>query len=258
MGTPASHTATQSMAIGSVSGSTCNAASTPKAPLTPIANNGRKLSGWTWDARVDNWEQGFSRLQDYVEHNGHARIPQPYTVDGFPLGVWVAAQRRFRRKGALGADREQRLGDLSGWTWDARADKWGQGFSRLQEYVEHNGHSRVPVAYTIDGYPLGQWVITQRHFHSKGTLSADRQRRLRKLSGWTWDPFADQWEEGFSRLQEYVEHNGDARVPHSHKVDGFGLGQWVLGQRQKFAKGTLSADRQRRLRKLSGWTWRGR
>jgi Helicase associated domain/AAA ATPase domain len=123
----------------------------------------RDLPVWTWDARVDNWEQGFSRLQDYVELNGHARIPQPL-VDGFPLGVWVGAQRRFRVKGTLEADREQRLGDLPGWTWNARADNWEQGFSRLREYVEHNGHSRVPVAYTIDGYPLGQWVVTQRHF----------------------------------------------------------------------------------------------
>ena len=73
-----------------------------------------------------------------------------------------------------------------------------------------------------------------------------------------WDPFADQWEEGFSQLLHYVERNGDARVPHSHTVDGFKLGYWVLGQRQKYAKGTLSADRQRRLRRLSGWTWRGR
>jgi hypothetical protein len=116
--------------------------------------------------------------------------------------VWVGAQRRFRVKGTLEADREKRLGDLPGWTWNARADKWEQGFSRLREYVERNGHSRVPVAYTVDGYPLGQWVVTQRHFHSKGTLEADREQRLRDLPSWTWDPFADQWEEGFSRLRE--------------------------------------------------------
>ena len=45
-----------------------------------------------------------------------------------------------------------------------------------------------------------QWVNTQRTRHAKGTLDADRQHRLQDLPGWTWDPYADQWEEGFSRL----------------------------------------------------------
>jgi hypothetical protein len=42
------------------------------------------------------------------------------------------------------------------------------------------------VAYTVDGYRLGQWVITQRHLHAEGTLDADREQRLQDLDGWTW------------------------------------------------------------------------
>ena len=49
--------------------------------------------------------------------------------------------------------------------------------------------------------------------HAKGTLDADRQRRLQDLPGWTWDPYADKWEEGFRRLLDYVERHGHARVP---------------------------------------------
>ena len=73
--------------------------------------------------------------------------------------------------------------------------------------------------------------FTQRNGHAKGTLDADRQRRLQDLPGWTWDPVADQWEEGFSRLLDYVERHGDARVPESYTVDGYPLGAWVSRQR---------------------------
>ena len=56
----------------------------------------------------------------------------------------------------------------------------------LLDYIESNGDARVPQSYTVDGYKLGSWVTTQRHKHAKGTLNADRQRRLQDLPGWTW------------------------------------------------------------------------
>ena len=83
-------------------------------------------------------------------------------------------------------NRRRRLQDLPGWTWDLLADKWEEGFQRLLEYVERHGDARVPVAYRLDGYPLGQWVHVQRRNHSNGTLAAHRQNRLQDLPGWTW------------------------------------------------------------------------
>ena len=82
---------------------------------------------------------------------------------------------------------------------------WEFWFGLLEQFVEQHGHARVPASYTVDGYQLGEWVNTQRNKHTKGTLDADRQRRLEGLPGWTWDPRADRWEEGFSRLLDYVE-----------------------------------------------------
>jgi hypothetical protein len=235
--------------------SSCTASVVLPDPATPRITSRRRPT----DGSFLDYPPGEPRTgQDYVERHGDARVPQPYTVDGYPLGVWVGAQRQFHRKGTLEADRERRLQGLTGWTWDARGDKWEQGFSRLQDYIERHRHASVPVAYTVDGYRLGQWVLTQRHFHANGTLDADREHRLHDLPGWKWDPFADQWEEGFRWLVEYVERHGDARVPHSYTVDGFKLGYWVLGQRQKYARGTLSADRKHRLHNLPGWTWKAR
>jgi hypothetical protein len=100
------------------------------------------------------------------------------------------------------------------------------------------------------------WINSQRTDHANGTLEADREHRLQDLPGWTWDPYADKWEEGFSRLLHYVKRHGDARVPRSYTVEGYPLGSWVTTQRQSYRKGTLAADRQHRLQDLPGWTWR--
>jgi Helicase associated domain len=214
------------------------------------------VPGWTWDPVATWWEEGFRRLVDYVERHGDARVPFSYVVDdGYKLGVWVDTQRQNRAKGKVDADRQRRLQDLPGWTWNTAVDAWENAFGQLLNYVERHGHARVPRSYTVDGYRLGHWVNNQRHKRTIGTLDADRQRRLEDVPGWTWDPFADQWEEGFSRLLDYVKRNGNARVPTSYTIEGYKLGVWVQTQRRKHSKGTLDADRIRRLEELPGWIW---
>ncbi|MBX7434601.1 helicase associated domain-containing protein [Mycobacterium sp. Y57] len=75
---------------------------------------------------------------------------------------------------------------MSGWTWDPFADQREEGFQHLLDYVERYGHARVAQSCVVNGYPLGTWVGTQRAFHTKGGLDADRERRLQELPGWTW------------------------------------------------------------------------
>jgi len=216
-----------------------------------------ELPGWTWDPLADQWDEGFRALTEYVERHGDARVPARYTSsNGYRLGAWIKKQRAAHDRGKLAVDRQHRLEELPGWTWDPHADQWEVGFSRLLDYVESHGDARVPGPYKVDGYPLGRWVVKQRNKRVTGDLTTDRQRRLEHVAGWTWDPFADRWEEGFRRLSTYVEHHGDARVPKAYKLDdGYLLGTWVNSQRANFAAGNFDTDRQRRLENLTGWTW---
>ena len=58
--------------------------------------------------------------------------------------------------------------------------------------------------------------------------------------GWTWDPSADQWEERYNFVLDYVDHHGHARVPTSYTTeDGYQLGKWVAVQRNFYKDGTL-------------------
>ncbi|MGW0327774.1 Helicase associated domain protein [Nocardia sp. NPDC003183] len=216
------------------------------------------LPGWSWDPIADQWEEGFTHLADFVQQTGHARVPGLY-VDptGFRLGQWCKVQRRARANGTISADRLSRLNALPGWSWDPIADQWEEGFTHLTGFVQQTGHACVPDAFTSpDDFRLGQWVGVQRRTHADGTLSADRLSRLEALPGWSWDPIADQWEEGFTHLTDFVQQTGHARVPGPY-VDptGFSLGIWAGTQRNRYAKGRITEEQEKRLDTLPGWSW---
>ena len=63
------------------------------------------------------WEEGFSFLARFHQREGHCRVPQNHREHGYPLGQWVAVQRK--KKDTISSERCQRL-DALGFVWKVR------------------------------------------------------------------------------------------------------------------------------------------
>jgi superfamily II DNA or RNA helicase len=220
-----------------------------KDNLTPDQVKRLDQLGFSWDPFADQWEQGFAALEMFHEREGHCRIAALHEEDGRKLGVWVSTQRL--RKDGLTPDQVKRLDQL-GFSWDARADLWEVNFAALVKFYKREGHCLVARTLKQDGLNLGMWVGTQRH--NKDSLMPDRVKRLDQL-GFSWDPFADQWEQGFAALVKFCEREGNCLVGIKHKQDGLKLGAWVSIQRLR--KDGLTPDRVKRLDQL-GFSWDAR
>jgi superfamily II DNA or RNA helicase len=202
--------------------------------------------GFLWDVLTEAWEEGFSKLQQFNEREGHFVVPYKHKEEGYRLGMWI--YRQLKNVETLSAERRQRLDD-SGFLWDTSSELWEEGFSKLQQFKEREGHCKVPHKHKEGSFVIGTWVGRQRK--NVETLSAERRQRLDDL-GFLWDVFTELWEEGFSKLQQFKEREGHCKVPHKHKEDGLALGHWVSKQRKN--KEALSAERRQRLDDI-GFVW---
>jgi hypothetical protein len=107
-------------------------------------------------------------------------VPATFKLDGFNLGKWVGVQRT--NKDSLSPERRQRLDDI-GFVWDVLTEQWEEGFSKLLQFKEAEGHCRVPATFKLDGFNLGKWVGVQRT--NKDSLSPERRQRLDYI-GFVW------------------------------------------------------------------------
>ena len=192
-----------------------------------------------WDALTEAWEEGFNKLAQFKELEGHCRVPQRFKLDGFNLGQWIGVQRKI--KDSMSPERRQRLDD-SGFIWDALTEAWEEGFNKLAQFKELEGHCRVPHRFKPGGFNLGGWVSQQRC--AKDSMSSERRQRLDD-SGFIWDLAAADWEERFNKLLQFKELEGHCRVPQGFKLGGLNLGSWVSDQRK--IKDDMSSERKQRL-----------
>ncbi len=216
------------------------------------------LPGWLWDPISEQWEEGFRQLVQYVTQNGNARVSDKHvTSDGYKLGNWIRGQRQNKSKNRISQNLIERIESLPGWSWDPHTEQWEEGFSQLKQYVSQHGNAKMPGNYvTSEGYKLRLWVNSQRSSRNSSQLSPVRIERLESLAGWSWDPLAEKWEEGFRQLVQYANQHGNARVPRDYvSPDGYQLGSWVSTKRKSRSENQLSQNRVEQLGSLPGWSW---
>ena len=137
--------------------------------------------GFVWNTRNSAWEKGLVHLLKFNEREGHCLVPTSHMEDGFSLGTWVGTQRSTKHR--LSSEQVQKLDEM-GFVWNLYAKVWEDGYRKLLQFKELEGHCRVTQSFESDGFKLGVWVATQRR--AKDKLSPERKQKLDDI-GFIWD-----------------------------------------------------------------------
>ncbi|MEU4506970.1 Helicase associated domain protein [Streptomyces sp. NPDC024089] len=203
------------------------------------------------------WRRGIQACVRYVKETGAQQLRVPYdyvTPDtwvpaGFPLGTWLADQRKTHKAGGLDVGRVEQLGGL-GMVWSHQDVAFEEGLTAARAWAAVHGHLLPPATAVWDGYPVGTWAKNQRYAaraadqivqrrqaglpvpSSAGALTEVRRAALEEIDpGWcpVWDTG---WQRCFRLVQNLLQGGGALPVVVGKViVQGDDLGRWVTAQR---------------------------
>ncbi|SEC00095.1 Helicase conserved C-terminal domain-containing protein [Streptomyces sp. 2231.1] len=202
-----------------------------------------------------SWKAGHQAAAAYRQRTGHLRMPYGHREllpngHSFPLGRWLADQRRALQAGGLTGQRAADLDEL-GMVWDPSEVGWEDNLAAARAYFAQTGTLAAPVTATILDKPVGQWLANCRKQGGLGKnpeRAAQRATQLAEIDpdwrpGWPVD-----WQRsyaGVTRLLALGTSLGE--IVDGVTVDSVNVGRWLERQRQQVVWQGLSAGQRERL-----------
>lgn len=218
----------------------------------------------------EHWRRGVEAAVIYTREHGDLKVPftfrvpagdeadtegegWPASLAGFPLGQWIADNRRFYARGDMDEDRIKQLEKLS-MVWSHFDVAWEEGLAAARGWAAEAGHLLAPLDATYQGYRVGIWLknaraaarkaaeIDQRRANglpvqsAAGALSQERREQLEDIDP-SWCPaWPVEWQRCFHLVRQHLEQGGVLPGPGVVVHQGEDLGRWVKAQRFGFDK----------------------
>ncbi|MEV4950034.1 Helicase associated domain protein [Streptomyces sp. NPDC053755] len=214
----------------------------------------------------EHWRRGVEAAVIYNRLHSDLRVPFTFrvpTVDdqeakgegwpaslaNFPLGQWIADNRRFYARGDMDEDRIAQLEKL-GMIWSHFDVAWEEGLSAARGWAAEHGHLLAPLDATYQGYRVGIFLKNARAAARKaqeneqrraeglpvqssaGALSDERREQLEEIDA-SWCPsWPVTWQRCFHLVRMHLDA-GEALPTEAGDVvrQGEDLGRWVQSVR---------------------------
>ncbi|MFI6376572.1 Helicase associated domain protein [Streptomyces sp. NPDC050546] len=185
------------------------------------------------DTERQDWGRGWAALKRFTEREGHARVPYGHkeAPGPYPLGQWVAEQRRAYGAGEMTDQRARRLEKL-GMVWSVADERFQENLEAAKAYHEQFWTLAAPRSAVALDKPVGQWLSNLRR---PGALDGhpDWKAALEAIDE-HWNPaWPADWQRHYAAVREMlVEENVLAYIEPGVTVHGMDIGRWYARQRQ--------------------------
>lgn len=201
------------------------------------------------DTEKQDWARGWAALKKFTEREQHARVPYGHKEGAYPLGSWVAEQRRAYGAGQMSGLRARRLEKL-GMVWSLADERFQENLEAAKAYYDQHWTLCAPRSAVALSRPVGQWLSNLRR---AGALDGhpEWETALKEVDE-DWNPsWPADWQRHYAALRELVaEEEGQAEVLPGVTVHGMDIGKWLARQRTPKVWQALTDGQRERLEQL--------
>ncbi|MFE9728832.1 Helicase associated domain protein, partial [Streptomyces sp. NPDC005794] len=198
------------------------------------------------DTERQDWGRGWAALKKFTEREGSARVPYGHKEGAYPLGQWVAEQRRAYGAGQMTGRRAERLEQL-GMVWSLADERFQENLEAAKAYYDLHWTLCAPRSATMLGRPVGQWLSNLRR---PGALDGhpEWETALREVDE-DWNPsWPPEWQRHYAVVREMLtEESILAYVEPGVTVHGMDIGKWLAKQRKPDVWAALTGGQRERL-----------
>ncbi|MFD5428351.1 Helicase associated domain protein [Streptomyces sp. NPDC127084] len=208
-----------------------------------------------------NWLAGHRAAVAYRKRTGNLAVPFGHRElmpngHSFPLGQWLADQRRAMWAGTMVTERAEDLEAL-GIEWYPADAAWEKNLAAARAYFAETGSLAAPVTATALDKPVGQWLANCRKDGGLGTDEERARRRAAELAaidpdwnvrelGWPVD-----WQRSYAGVGRLLALGAElAEIEPGVTAAGVDVGRWLQRQRQHVVWEGLAPGQRERLTNL--------
>ncbi|MFJ4859114.1 Helicase associated domain protein [Streptomyces sp. NPDC088730] len=198
------------------------------------------------DTERQDWARGWAALKTFTERELHARVPYGHKEGPFPLGQWVAEQRRAYGAGQMTGQRAQRLENL-GMVWNPADERFQKNLEAAKAYYDQHWTLCAPRSATMLDRPVGQWLSNLRR---AGALEGHPEwKTALEAVDEDWNPsWRPEWQRHYAVVREMLaEESILAYVEPGVTVHGMDIGKWLAKQRKPEVWTALTDGQRERL-----------
>lgn len=213
-----------------------------------------------------HWRRGIEAAGIYVRTHGDLKVPFTYRVPAandqdavsegwpaslaaFPLGQWIADNRRTYARDDMDLDRARQLEKL-GMVWSHFDVAWEEGLTAARGWAAEHGHLLAPLDAAFRGYRVAIWLKNARAAARKsaeieqqraeglpvqssaGALSQVRREQLEDIDP-SWCPaWPVEWQRAFHLVRLHLDAGRPLPTSPGEVVhQGEDLGRWARSVR---------------------------
>ncbi|MGW6396198.1 Helicase associated domain protein [Streptomyces sp. NPDC055103] len=194
------------------------------------------------------WLRGWSAARRFHTTHGHLAVPFHAKDGAFPVGHWIADQRKAYNTRRLAAVRIEALERL-GMVWSHPDHAFTTGLQVARAYHAVHGHLTAEQSAVVDGFPIGVWLANRRRearlaVGAPGALSETRKAALAQVDPCWCPAWPLPWQRRYALLKQHLTAGGSVDIAPGHMVAGEDIGGWAARQRTDW---DILHEEQRRL-----------